>query len=211
MTKSEQINELTAALAKAQGEMGSASKSSTNPHYKSKYADLAAVWDAVRGPLSKYGLSVIQTIDGTSLTTMLCHSSGQWISGSMSLLIVKQDMQGLGSATTYARRYALSAICGVAQDDDDGNGSIGQTVTVYADQPSPGDGVLDDTYRITFGKYKQKTLEEVGPTDLGSYINYLEGKAAKDGKQIQGAVKDFIDRATNYVISWENQGETDVP
>ena len=119
MQKSEQINELAAALAKAQGEIESAKKGSVNPHFKSRYADLADVWDAVRGPLTKHGLSVIQPVVNNSLQTILLHSSGQWISSEMPLLMTRQDMQGLGSAITYARRYALAAMVGCPQDDDD--------------------------------------------------------------------------------------------
>lgn len=128
MMKSEQINELSAALAKAQGEMEGAKKDSTNPHFKSKYADIASVWEACRAALSKHGLSVIQTLDdddkGPYLLTTLCHASGQWLSSKCGLILVKNDMQGLGSAITYARRYSLAAICGVAQEDDDGEAAV---------------------------------------------------------------------------------------
>lgn len=125
--KSEQINELASALAKAQAEIESAAKSAQNPHFKSRYADLASIRDACQGPLSKHGLSVTQTVEsgehGFVLVTSLMHSSGQWIEGRMGLILQKNDMQGLGSALTYARRYSLAAIVGVAQDDDDGAGA----------------------------------------------------------------------------------------
>lgn len=127
MMKSETIGKLAEALAKAQSEMDSAEKNSMNPHYKSAYADLDAVTQAVREPLSKHGLSYIQTYDEiddrTYLYTTLFHVSGEWISSKLRLINGKNDMQGLGSATTYGRRYSLSAIVGISQADDDGEGS----------------------------------------------------------------------------------------
>lgn len=123
--QSETIGKLAEALAKAQAQMENAKKDSVNPHFKSKYADIASVIDAIREPLSKHGLAFVQYAEEENgimyLITKLIHSSGEWISGKMKLLITKQDMQGLGSAITYARRYGLSAIVGLAQDDDDGN------------------------------------------------------------------------------------------
>ena len=124
--QSDQINELATALAKAQGEMNPAIKDSKNPFFKSNYADLASVWNACREVLSKNGLAVIQGMDmkdGQSvLITTLAHSSGQWTRSLLPILNEKGNAQGLGSAITYMRRYALSAIAGVTCDeDDDGN------------------------------------------------------------------------------------------
>lgn len=129
MQKSETIGELAKALAVAQGEIQNAKKDSENPFFKSKYADLAAVREAYQGPLSKNGLALIQT-PRTSITeestivfveTLLCHSSGEWISEELSAIPVKTDPQGIGSCITYLRRYGAGAITGVAADDDDGN------------------------------------------------------------------------------------------
>lgn len=121
--QSDQINELMGALAKAQGEMIHASKDSSNPHFRSKYADLASVWGACRESLSKNGLSVVQSMDfaGESqiLVTTLGHASGQWIKSILKLPMQKPGPQELGSCITYCRRYALAAIVGVYQDDDD--------------------------------------------------------------------------------------------
>ena len=135
---SEQIGELAAALAAAQGEMTAASKDATNPHFKSRYATLASVWDAIRGPLSQHGLSVSQVLEsaengvGVAVRTMLLHSSGQWIASRYVMPITdKLTPQAMGSAITYARRYALSAIVGIApDDDDDGNGASGNTAAI---------------------------------------------------------------------------------
>jgi hypothetical protein len=126
--QSDAINELAGALAKAQSEIHGALKDSSNPFFKSKYADLASVWGACREQLSKNGLCVIQTTHSYDtllvLTTMLAHSSGQWIRGTMNVNPVKNDPQGVGSALTYCRRYALSAMVGVPQVDDDGESAM---------------------------------------------------------------------------------------
>lgn len=130
--KSDQINELASALSKAQGQIKGAIKDTSNPFFKSKYADLASVWDACREPLSGNGLSVMQTTIGddptkVTVVTTLAHTSGQWIQGQLTLMPAKADPQGIGSAITYARRYALAAIVGVAPDDDDGNAASGKS------------------------------------------------------------------------------------
>ena len=120
--QSEQINELALSLSKAQGIIENAKKDTENPFFKSKYADLAGIWDAIRKPLSDNGLSIVQGCNESNhLVTTLIHSSGQFISSLTPVFNGKGDAQGFGSGMTYARRYALSAIVGVAQEDDDGN------------------------------------------------------------------------------------------
>ena len=126
--QSEQIAELATALAKVQGDIEHASKDSVNPFHKSKYADLANVWEACRQQLSSNGLSIVQLPNGIEdncliLDTTMLHSSGQWISSRIKMPMQKQDPQGYGSTLTYARRYALAAIVGVYQDDDDAEGA----------------------------------------------------------------------------------------
>ena len=126
MEMSETIGALSAALAKAQAEIGKALKDSTNPAFKSKYADLASVWDAWQAVGPANGLAIVQLpgcfIQGqASLTTILSHTSGEFMRETMTLPVSKQDAQGVGSATTYLRRYALAAFVGIAPDDDDGN------------------------------------------------------------------------------------------
>lgn len=126
MLKSEQINELAAALAKAQGQIEGAKKSSSNPFFKSKYADLAECWNTCREALTANEISVIQMPEEINengrlnITTMLAHSSGQYISSTLTMTVTKLDPQAIGSAITYGRRYALAAMVGLAQEDDDG-------------------------------------------------------------------------------------------
>ncbi len=145
MTTSDQINEIATALAKAQGQIEGAVKGKENPHFRSKYADLGAVWDACREHLAKNGISVLQPVgrleDGTPCTfTRLLHSSGQWVQdGGTPLLLSKQDMQGLGSALTYSRRYGLMSMVGIAPEDDDAEAATGRgsKVTTHANGSKP--------------------------------------------------------------------------
>jgi len=122
---SESIKELAGALSKAQAQMGFAKKDSTNPHFNSRYADLASVEDAIRDPFAMNGLSHSQVVvsngHGHILRTMLMHMSGEWLASDFPLLGDITRPQVLGSLLTYARRYSLAAIAGIAQDDDDGN------------------------------------------------------------------------------------------
>lgn len=125
MNQSEQINELAAALSKAQGVMQNATMNRTNPHFKSKYADLSSVLDAIRAPLSANGLSIVQTMQTgdryITLRTTLMHSSGQFIVTEYPLPITPKPHE-MGSALTYARRYSVAAlVCNSADEDDDGN------------------------------------------------------------------------------------------
>jgi len=120
-----EIAKLSAALCKAQGAMTGAVKDSTNPFFKSKYADLSAVWDDIRKPFADNGISVVQMpcggVGSVTVITQLTHDSGQWMRSRLTMVPVKHDPQGIGSCITYARRYALAAMAGVYQIDDDGN------------------------------------------------------------------------------------------
>lgn len=123
-TRAEHAN-IAAALAAAQAEMGKALKQANNPHFRSKYADLGNVADACMPALNRHGIAVIQpTIDddtGRYVETRLIHSSGETLSCRVPLIVQKNDMQGYGSAVTYARRYGLMCMAGIAPEDDDGN------------------------------------------------------------------------------------------
>ena len=131
VNQSGQLDKLATALAKAQSEITGAKSKSTNPYFKSKYADLFEVLEASRPILSKHGLSIVQTTDKVEVIgetaflnvgTTLMHSSGQWIRSFTPMPIEKPvNCHKLGSAFTYGRRYGLAAIVGLAQMDDDGN------------------------------------------------------------------------------------------
>jgi hypothetical protein len=134
------IASLAKALSAAQGEVEGAVKGRKNDHFHSKYSDLAAVWDACREALTKHGLAVVQSpgpcADGRmEMTTMLAHASGEWMRGTLTIPLAKVDAQAYGSATTYARRYALAAFVGVAPEDDDGNAAT--AAAPRAQRPAP--------------------------------------------------------------------------
>lgn len=120
------MKEIAAALVKAQKGFSPALKTSTNPHFKSKYADLAACVEAVVDSLNSNGIYLLQQShecnDGVTVETTFIHESGETLSaGKLHVPATKQDAQGYGSALTYARRYSLMAACGIAPEDDDGN------------------------------------------------------------------------------------------
>ena len=130
ITKSESINELAVALSKAQAEFLPAKMNAVNPFFKSHYADLGSVITASKEVCAKYGLAVSQPVstDGLNVmvTTLLMHSSGQWISSDMILPLMdsKNIAQAAGAIITYARRYSLSSMLGIYADEDtDGNGA----------------------------------------------------------------------------------------
>lgn len=131
MNRSESINELATALAKAQATIEGAHKSKDNPAFRgAKYADLAQCLDAARKALTDNGLCVLQparsTDAGVEVETMLAHSSGQFISETLTIPLTKKDAHGVGSAITYGRRFGFCAMIGVAQEDDDGNTAAGK-------------------------------------------------------------------------------------
>lgn len=142
MNKSDSIIKLATALLAAQLEMPTAAKSESNPFFKSKYAPLDKVLPAALGVLNKHSISVTQfvgNIDGqSSLTTMLMHTSGEWISADQPLILPRNDPQGQGSAITYARRYAImSAIGMVADEDDDANAASKPKTSSAGKPPTP--------------------------------------------------------------------------
>jgi hypothetical protein len=182
MAQSETINELAAALSKAQGEMQAAIKDKINPFFKSSYADLGSVWDAARPVLSKYGLCIMQTTELNAernqiiMVTTLAHTSGQWMKSFLPLNPSKNDSQGIGAAITYLRRYSLSAIVGVVcDDDDDGETSVGRGKTQnQQQQPSQNNQQPAQS--------QQKSVEPLGKAEiiaLTNLINGLDGESKK--------------------------------
>lgn len=195
--KSEQINELATALAKAQGQIKGAVKDATNPHYKSQYADLESVWEAIRKPLSDNGLAVVQPVMGGELHTYLIHSTGQWIQSIYPLIARDQSPQALGSSLTYARRYALAAMVGVYQTDDDGEGAEGRKGGSASSQ-EPGDL---GAYVMPVGKYKGMTLEKMGPHGVNQWLSSMIDLLEKDGKKPEGALREAMNAAHAFVES----------
>jgi hypothetical protein len=198
--QSEQTNDLVSALVKASAEIKTAKKDAENPFFKSKYSDLPSIVDACKSALLKNNLVVTQSttlVNGvTALVTTLHHTSGQWIRGYYPVTAVKADPQAMGSAITYARRYALSAIVGVvSEDDDDGESAMGRSVysapkrngieyiepvsrvTTQGNSEEPikatatADGAIDwKSVKIHFGKNKDMALGSLTPRSLSWWI-----------------------------------------
>lgn len=149
---------IASALACAQMEMGKALKSATNPHFKKMYADLGSVMDACLEPLNKHGIAVIQPTGegeyGRYVKTILIHgSTGQTLECEVPLIVGKNDMQGYGSAVTYARRYGLMAMAGIAPEDDDGNAAAKSA-------PKPIQAVTPEQYIQLRDKAQEAGVEE---------------------------------------------------
>ena len=182
---SENTNELAKALAIAQGQMKAASFNRINPHFKNKYADLAAIIEAIRDPLSKSGLGRTQIIEsdgngGLHLKTTLWHQSGQWVS-SLYPLPVGAKPQEMGSALTYARRYSLSAIVGIASDEDD-DANEAQKVEVAPRKPEVAKAVpLSDPQYDHMMLY----VAELDTDRLTKFLQWLNVKSTSEIKAHQ--------------------------
>lgn len=128
MKMSDSISNLAEALSKAQGQIDDATKTGINPHFRSKYADLAAVRSVIREPLAVNDIAIVQlprTLNGeVEVETMLVHKSGEYISETLRLPVGKWDAHGIGSGISYARRYGLLSILSLAAADDDGNEAV---------------------------------------------------------------------------------------
>ena len=141
MRTSENIDQLATALASAQSEMKNAKLNKVNPHFKSKYADLAEIRDTVTPALSKHGIAVVNGTDATDgglhVVTRLIHKSGQWIESRFPIAYDKP--QTMGSAITYGKRYNLAAVANIAADeDDDANAANDKPVVMPSINGTPG-------------------------------------------------------------------------
>lgn len=207
MKQSESIKELATALSKVQGQLTFAKKDNANPFFKSKYADLASVWESCRTLLSENGLSIIQFPSGyrtdihtvndkdtaehlMSLITIITHESGEWMSQEMTVPVTKADAQGAGSCITYMRRYSLAAVVGVYQDDDDGNSASAPKELTPKERPATlteeelaniKQLALDTNTEIAnIAKfYGKKDIKEVERLHYAGIIEQLEKKIAK--------------------------------
>jgi ERF superfamily len=119
--KSESITALAKALAKFHATAPAIVKNAQNPHFKNRFADLSGILEVIRIPLANVGLSVLQLLGDNTLTTILLHESGEFIETTAPLIVAKHDMQGLGSACSYQRRYSLQSLLSLSASDDDGN------------------------------------------------------------------------------------------
>lgn len=174
------MKDISMALVKAQKEFGPALKTSSNPHFRSKYADLSACVEAVIDGLNNNGIFLMQTShlceDGVIVETVFIHESGEQISaGKLHVPASKQDAQGYGSALTYARRYALMSACGIAPEDDDGNASSKKPPAPPKPAPEPTPKVPKQI-EGTPGKW-QFSITSVDPSDTENYLAIVNESA----------------------------------
>lgn len=225
--KSDQIDELAKALSKAQSEIKHASRDAENPFFKSHYSTLSSVWDACREPLTKNGLSVVQTVDCVEnrvcLVTILLHESGQFISGSIPLPMIKPDVQALGSEITYCRRYALAAIIGIASQDDDGNEAVKPpetpraaiknhapttTTPVHVKPSIQGHNATMGGYEMPFGMHKGLKLADI--PDLLGWVKYMRSTESP-GNELKSRALEAVENAEAYLgVSVTQKGKIDI-
>jgi hypothetical protein len=166
----ETIKNLAKALVKATAQIEGASKDSTNPHFRNKYADLASVTDAIKKPLNDNGLTYSQIIHrldgGVGVETLIIHESGETMSNGITFVPApKNDPHGYGSALTYARRYSLSACFGVIQEDDDANGASNKLPMQVPNKP---------VTKPSAPQTKQAEVKQLQPFTEEKYLKLLE-------------------------------------
>lgn len=201
MTKQEKIavsdhENIHVALAAAQAEMGKALKQSNNPHFRSKYADLGNVMDACLPALTRHGISVTQPVVAGEITTIvktvLTHgASNTSAECEIPLILGKNDMQGFGSAMTYARRYGLMAMAGIAPEDDGGNAAAKAAPNKAAQglHEAWKDSVLDSLPQDATAAQKANAFAE-------AIIAEFKGKGVK-------ALENAWERRKRYIAEFE--------
>jgi hypothetical protein len=182
MEQSANITDLAKALNKLQGELKTVPRDKINPNFNSKYADLSAIWEACRKPLAENGLSLVQTTDRSGedivLETLLLHETGEWIKGKLPINAMRDEPQAIGSAISYARRYAMSAMLGIVSDeDDDAEAGVvhqGRKNNSYSpDMPQPAEKKEPASHN---GKI---TAEQIGLLDSYKKAGYNIGEKVK--------------------------------
>ena len=171
------MQKVSAALVKAQKAFGKALKSSTNPHFRSKYADLSACIEAVVDALNDNGIALMQQFHecekGVIVETLFIHESGEQISGGKLFVpAVKLDAQGIGSCATYARRYSLMASCGISGEDDDGN-AASKPVSRISPTQGAWDGLTPDRQAVVQAVLDAIMQKIVADDVHGAYEEYI--------------------------------------
>lgn len=194
MKRSDSINEISAALASAQEEIKNPSFDSTNPHFRNKFASLAAVRNCVVPVMARHGVFVSQeltsTESGVACLTVLSHKSGQWIEfGPLVMPVAKADAQGFGSASTYCKRYSLMAVAGVVGDeDDDGNAAANTRAPAKSNTPS------DRLIAVLTAIGKAQTMADLDAVKplLKDLNNDEKGQAVQAGINRRNQLTDLI-------------------
>lgn len=206
---SSNINELAKALANAQAQFKPSKKSGFNPHFKSHFSTLEDHIEATRDGLAENGLAIVQPPSGggdgcVCQTTILMHSSGQFIQGELILPAKNNTAQDCGSAISYARRYSYASMLNLSSEDDDGNAAtptqktntnpINQSTGYQPRFQQPQPASTPDEYVIGFGQYKERTFSSIPESDLRKYIAYLQ-----KGGDAKGPALEFINLGNQYL------------
>lgn len=196
-----EIKQIASALVKAQKAFGPALKSASNPHFRSKYADLSACVEAVIDGLNSNGIALVQhTHDcehGVTVETVFIHESGETYSaGKFHVPAVKHDAQGYGSALTYARRYSLMAACGIAPEDDDGNAASKNTAKAKAPEQTQGLELCSKD-RFAANSAAWKNIIKSGKKSVNELVSTIETKGKLTVEQKM------------EIASWANECETE--
>jgi hypothetical protein len=194
--RSSSFGKIALAMSKAQGAMTGALKDADNPFFKSKYADLGSVWDDCRTPLSMNEIAVFQMPssrgDIVTVTTLLAHSSDQWIESELDMKSKDASPQGIGSAITYARRYALAAMAGVYQVDDDAEAAHGRGKPAQK-EPSTSAKLLASTFKASLKGGDDKKIAEVhrkaNADDQALYAEAWWLLTAPERREIKAAIE----------------------
>lgn len=195
MKTSDSIAALAAALCKAQSQMGGAAKSADNPFFKSKYADFSSVVQAIKQPFADNGLSYVQfpisTQSAIGVVTRLMHESGEWMEQEYYLPLQKLDAQAAGSIITYARRYSLQAVAGIATEteDDDGEASMlrGKPKTISQPQVDSLYDALEESdsdIEKFLKAFKKTTLDEFTEQEYVRALQMIDMKKEKSNASI---------------------------
>lgn len=213
MKFSADIKEISAAILRIHSEVEIALKDSTNPHFKSKYADIESIQYASKEALARNNIAIIQEpctimcpIKGAipGLGTLLLHSSGQWIYQEAPLPMSKTTPQEAGSSITYFRRYAQAGSLNILQSDDDGE-TAEKAENPNRQQPVKSQPASDKLkmdhgkYIIYFGKYKGRTIDSLHLEEITGYISHLEKMAKDSGKDMSGGAAEFCSYAKSYL------------
>lgn len=216
------VDKIAAGLAKAQAKFKAVDLDSTNPFFHSKYASLKACFDSVRGPLLAEGITVVQGSSTVSnvltVTTLLLHTSGQYLATAVSLLPKASDPQAVGSALSYGRRYGLMAAVGqVADVDDDGNAATHSKPTGYNVGAAPGNNTgievtpktksapvdvlplkYDPATTFVPGKTGKK-IKDISRGDLEESISYWQRRLDEGSVQKPKSINEFLDAAYRFL------------
>ncbi len=208
----EYLMKASAAFVRAQAGFGAALKTSTNPHFKSRYADLSACVEAVIDSLHKNGFALLQKTHecetGVAVETILMHESGEQISGGiLRVPASKLDPQGYGSALTYARRYSLMAVCGIAPEDDDGNAASKPKKPMQIPANTAGQDYLEKCGEQERALILDYAMEIEGADDQGAFETYTRAKAELDTDQ-QAALWSKVNSQKRSAIKKIGQAKT---